>query len=87
MNTSTIEQYVDNKNAFRKIFSRPALSLLSAVDRQELASCLDADMSPENLTCDGEIRGAALQKKAAFLNRAAAELVSIDPNVVFADFY
>ena len=87
MNIANLEQYVEHKNAFRKIFGRPALSLLSATDRQEIANCLDADLSPENLTCDGEVRGAALQNKARFLNRCASELVSIDENVVFADFY
>lgn len=87
MNISNLEAYVERKNAFGKIFGIRQLSLLSAVDRQEIANCLDSDLSPENLTCDGEVRGKALQDKARFLNRCAAELASIDPNVVFADFY
>ena len=87
MNISSLESYVERKNAFAKIFNRPALSLLSAKDRQEIANSLDADLSPENLTCDGEVRGRALQDKARYLNRCAAELASIDPNVVFCEFY
>jgi hypothetical protein len=43
---------------------------------------LESDLSPENLTCDGEVRGSALQQKARFLNRAAEELLSIDANLV-----
>ena len=86
MNISTIEQYVADKNRWNAIFKGPQLSLLNAKDRQRLAASLDADLSPENLTCDGEIRGAQLQAKARFLNRAAAELASIDPTVTFYEY-
>lgn len=86
MNIANLEQYVAQKNAYAKIFGRPALSLLKAKDRQQIADSLDADLSPENLTCDGEIRGAALQQKARYLNRCAAELASIDPAVTFYEF-
>ena len=83
MNISTIEQYVEQRNRFAKVFGNKQLSLLNAADRQVIANHLDADLSPENLTCDGEVRGAELQRKATFLHRAAAELLSIDPSVTF----
>ena len=81
-----LQTYIDNKNRWNAIFKGPQLSLLNAKDRQKLAASLDADLSPENLTCDGEIRGAQLQAKARFLNRAAAELASIDPTVTFYEY-
>ena len=86
MNISTLEQYVDQKNSWGKIFGKPALSLLNAKDRQSIANSLDADLSPENLTCDGEVRGRALQDKQRFLLRCANELVSIDPSVTFYEY-
>lgn len=86
MNISNLEQYVESRNSWAKIFGKPALSLLNKADRQTIANCIDADLSPENLTCDGEVRGAALQRKAAFLNRCAAELASIDPSVTFCEY-
>ena len=86
MNIATIEAYVAQRNRFAKIFGNKQLSLLNAADRQTIAGHLDADLSPENLTCDGELRGRALQEKANFLNRAAAELVSIDPTVTFYEY-
>ena len=86
MSRFAIEQYVDSKNAWRKIFGDPLLCLLKAEDAQRLAEMLDADLSPENLTCDGELRGAALQKKANHLRRAAAELKALYPNVKFYEF-
>jgi len=87
MNISTLEQYVERKNSFAKLFGTRPLSLLIPADRQAIADSLDADLSPENLTCDGEVRGKALQDKYQYLTRAAQELASIDPNVTFCEFY
>lgn len=83
MNISNIERYVEQKNAWGKIFGSKPLSLLNAKDRQAIANSLDADLSPENLTCDGEVRGQALVTKQRYLFRCAEELVSIDPSVTF----
>lgn len=87
MNISTIEQYVERKNSFAKLFGTPALSLLKAEDRQKIADSIDAELSPENLTCDGELSRSQVQARYNFLTRAAQELASIDPNVVFCEFY
>jgi len=83
MNISNLEQYVERKNSWGALFNKPALSLLNAKDRQSIANSLDADLSPENLTCDGEVRGNALVQKQRFLFRCAEELISIDPSVTF----
>ena len=83
MNISNLEQYVERKNSWGKLFGNKPLSLLNAKDRQSIANSLDADLSPENLTCDGEVRGKALQDKQRLLFRCAEELISIDPSVTF----
>ena len=83
MNISTIEQYVEHKNKWRGIFNQKPLSLLNARDRQDIANSIDSELSPENLTCDGELRGSAVRDKARYLNRCAEELLSIDPSVTF----
>jgi hypothetical protein len=83
MNISTLEAYVENKNRWNAVFNGRQYSLLNAKDRQSIANALDADLSPENLTCDGEIRGAALRDKQRYLFRCAEELISIDPTVSF----
>ena len=83
---NTIEQYVDQKNKWITMFGKPGLSLLNAKDRQKIADSLDSDLSPENLTCDGELRGAELQKRYNFLTKAAKELKSIDQTVEIYGF-
>jgi hypothetical protein len=86
MNISNIEKYVEQKNSWGKIFGSKPLSLLNAADRQKIADSIDADLSPENLTCDGELRGSQVQAKYRYLTRCAEELRSIDPAVKFYEF-
>jgi hypothetical protein len=81
-----IEQYVDQKNQWAGLFGGQRLSLLNKADRQRIADSLDADLSPENLTCDGELPRAEVQKRYNFLTRAAKELKSIDPSVEMYGF-
>ena len=81
-----IEQYVDQKNQWAGLFGGKKLSLLNKADRQRIADSLDADLSPENLTCDGELPRAEVQKRYNFLTRAAKELKSIDPAVEMYGF-
>jgi hypothetical protein len=86
MNISTLEAYVEQRNAYAKIFGKTPLSLLKAEDRQRIANMIDGDLSPENLTCDGELSRSAVQAKYRQLTRAAQELQSIDPSVTFYEF-
>ncbi len=86
MNISNIEQYVDGKNRWGALFGNKPLSLLNAKDRQKIADSIDADLSPENLTCDGELPRAEVQRRYNFLTRCAQELRSIDPAVTFYEF-
>ena len=69
-----LKQYIDRANTFGKFFGEKEYDLNSAVDRRRLAEKLDCDLSPENLSCDGEVRGAALKHKYTFLTRALKQL-------------
>ncbi len=86
MNISNLETYLEMKNKWAAIFKGRQLSLLNKADRQAIADSIDADLSPENLTCDGELSRAEVQKRYNFLTRAAKELKSIDPSVEIYEF-
>lgn len=86
MNIATLEQYVEQKNSWGKLFGNKPLSLLNAADRQKIADSIDADLSPENLTCDGELPRSQVQARHRFLTRCAQELMSIDSSVKFYEF-
>ena len=64
---SALQVYLVHKNRYRAIFGRPALNLDLAWDRQTLAQSIDAELSPENLTCDGELPRSVVQKKYLML--------------------
>jgi len=83
MNIATLEQYVEQKNKWRAIFNQKPLSLLNGKDRQSIANSIDSELSPENLTCDGELPRSVVQLKMQILTRCAEELLSIDPSVTF----
>jgi len=84
---SALTDFVEKENAYMKIFGRPPLSLAIAADRQTIAGRIDSQLSPENLTCDGELRGAAVQKKYRMLTTAAKQLLQVDPEVKFYEYY
>ena len=86
MNIQNLETYVEMKNKWSAIFGKKELSLLNKADRQAIADSLDADLSPENLTCDGELPRSQVQSRYQFLTRCAQELRSIDPSVTFYEF-
>jgi hypothetical protein len=83
---SALNTYLDRKNAFAKMFGQKALSLQNAADRQRIADSIDADLSPENLTCDGELSRSQVQTRYRALTAAAKELKQLDPSVKFYEF-
>jgi len=83
---SALNTYLDRKNAFAKMFGQKALSLQNAADRQRIADSIDAELSPENLSCDGELSRSQVQTRYRALTAAAKELQKLDPSVKFYEF-
>jgi hypothetical protein len=83
---SALNTYLDRKNAFAKMFGQRVLSLQESADRQRIANSIDADMSPENLTCDGELSRSQVQTRYRALMAAAKELKKLDPAVKFYEY-
>ena len=81
-----LKQYVENKNRWNLIFSNRCYDLAVAADRQRIADALDADLSPENLTCDGEMSRAQVISRKKFLDAAAKQLLALDPSVKFYEY-
>ena len=83
---SALTDFVEQENRYMAIFGRPPLSLAIAADRQRIADRIDSQLSPENLTCDGELRGSAVRDKYRRLTTAAIQLKKVDPDVTFYEF-
>jgi len=86
MKVSILTGYVDQKNRWNAIFGGKQLSLQSAEDRQKIAGMIDSDLSPENLTCDGELPRSQVQARYKALRDAAVQLQALDPSVKFYEF-
>lgn len=76
----SLKQYIERQNATAKIFNEPLIDAkkIDATTKASLLERLESDLSPEALTCDGEIRGAKLQAKARMLHAAKAELIALN---------
>ena len=83
---SALTTYLDRKNSFAKIFGQKELSLQNASDRKRIAESIDSDLSPENLTCDGELPRSQVQARYRALTAAARDLQKLDPSVKFYEF-
>jgi len=71
-----LQHYIDNRNSWNSFFpnSKQITFPLDPNTVNDLARSLDADLSPENLHCDGEISQAEAQRKYDYYGRVIADL-------------
>ena len=81
---TALQAYIDQKNKWQKLFKGPQYEIQTAKGRQVVAACLDSDLSPENLTCDGELPRAEVARRYKELTAAALELNKLDPEAAKA---
>ena len=74
-----LQAYIDQKNKWNAMFKGEQFELESASGRQRVAQSLDADLSPENLTCDGELSRAEVARRHKMLTACALQLNKLDP--------
>jgi hypothetical protein len=80
---SELLKFVAQQNAWRAVMSKPPYDLSVPADRQRVARLIDSELSPENLTCDGELSSAQVRAKFNRLIRVSRELLKLDPLVQF----
>jgi hypothetical protein len=81
-----LNAYLDQKNKWNKLFKSKQYEIATAKGRQEVADCIDAELSPENLTCDGELSRSQVQARYRALTSAARDLQKLDPSVKFYEY-
>lgn len=67
-----LNHYVKQKNLFRKAFGNPLYVLPR--DGEQVRMALEADLSPENISCDGERPFAEVQRLRRFYTQCLREL-------------
>ena len=81
-----LQNFVDQKNRWNSFFKGTQYNLNTAKDRQALAAMIDSALSPENLTCDGELSRTEVNRRYKELMTAAKQLKKLDPSVTFYEY-
>jgi hypothetical protein len=79
-----LKSYVEQQNKWNAIFG--GKPLVVGQDNQKIADMIDSALSPENLTCDGELPRSQVQARYRQLTAAAQDLQNLDPTVKFYEF-
>jgi hypothetical protein len=58
-----------------------AYEVTTVAGRERVAKMIDAKLSPENLSCDGELPRSQVQARYRALTGAARDLIKLDPSM------
>ena len=83
---SALRAFIDQKNQWNAVFKGQQYEIDTAEGRQRVADLIDSNLSPENLTCDGELSRSQIQSRYRQLTAVAKELQKLDPTVKFYEF-
>jgi hypothetical protein len=81
-----LEKFIEQKNHWNSFFKGEQYEIQSAKGRQRIADMIDAALSPENLTCDGELSRTEVNRRYKELMTAAKQLKKLDPAVKFYEY-
>ena len=76
-----LNAYITKNNEWNAIFSGVQFEIHTNQGRKRVAQNIDAALSPENLSCDGELPRAQVQARYRALTAAAKDLVKLDPSM------
>jgi hypothetical protein len=77
--------YIDRQNKYQALFrgqrTEPLYEVTTTAGRKRVADMIDCALSPENLSCDGELPRAEVNRRYRELTAAARDLVKLDPSM------
>ena len=77
-----LQAYIDRQNKWNAMFgNHTPYEVATAAGRQRVAQAIDCALSPENLSCDGELPRAEVNRRYRELTAAATALVQLDPSM------
>jgi len=82
-----LQAYIDRKNQWNAMFNGEQFEIKTRAGRQRLADNIDCELSPENLSCDGELSATQTRHRYLELTRVAQQLTALDPSVKIYEFY
>ena len=82
----TLRKFIEQKNHWNSFFKGEQYEIATAAGRQRVADMIDSALSPENLTCDGELPRSEVNRRYRELMTAAKQLRQLDPKVKFYEY-
>ena len=76
-----LNAWVDQQNKWAGIWKNAPYEVQTAAGRRRVAEAIDCALSPENLSCDGELPRSQVQARYRALTSAAQDLVKLDPSM------
>jgi len=76
-----LAKFIEQKNHWNSFFKVEQYEIQTAQGRRRVAEMIDSCLSPENLTCDGELSRTEVNRRYKELTTAARELIKLDPSV------
>ena len=80
-----LQAYIDRQNKYQALFrgqrTEPLYEIQTEAGRLRVAKMIDCALSPENLSCDGELPRAEVNRRYRELTAAATDLVRLDPSM------
>ena len=78
-----LNTWIDQQNKWNSLFRGNVViyEVATAEGRRRVAQAIDSALSPENLTCDGELPRAEVNRRYRELTAAAKDLTRLDPSV------
>jgi hypothetical protein len=76
-----LNKFIADKNHWNSFFKGEQYEIQTAQGRKRVAEMIDSSLSPENLTCDGELPRAEVNRRYKELTGAAKDLIKLDPSV------
>jgi hypothetical protein len=81
-----LQEFIAQKNHWNSFFKGEQYEISTAKGRQRIADMIDSALSPENLTCDGELSRTEVNRRYKELMTAAKQLKKLDPSVKFYEY-
>jgi hypothetical protein len=81
-----LAKFIEQKNHWNSFFKGEQYEIKTAKGRQRVADMIDAALSPENLTCDGELSRTEVNRRYNELMTAGKQLKKLDPTVKFYEY-
>ena len=72
-----LKNLLEHKNSWQRAFGKKPYTVLTQAGRKDILDMIECDLSPENLTCDGEAPRSEVKRRYNELTNAKNQLLKL----------